>query len=570
LTNSLVGPQAIAQNPNNPLPVVYFQENFNSVTLGDSVNERLGFPRVTRVASDPDSAPILNVYSPTAPGWTVDNNFDNFGNFDLNYDPDASGFPSVGPPVGTIIGNTGMPNQGSADDGVDEWEGWSFVNKDFWVQAAGDQDRSLFTNGMGTVAVADPDEFDDLGAGRGGSYFNSGMSSAAINISGATTPLLTLNFDSSWRDESFDDDHTDNPILAAATEKSVNNQTAIIYATYNDSSNTRIVVPGGLWDSDSGDADPAVNRPASVTFKNDTPNENVSLTVPVVPGASEVTLTFALINGGNDWWWAVDNIDLSDQNSNNLYFEDFESVTLGPSVNERISTVPNKVTAVQTDTNTSPRPNSFTHTPPTGWTLDNSEIPTPPLGNNDDGVQEWEGWSFTTSEFWTFADKQRREEFTKGEGAFAVADGDEWDDLNNPDQGGSVLMKTVLESPEFSIPNGPQLYLRFDSSWRDEDANLAVITIDYGSGPVEILRWESDSASANFKDDAPNESILIPLTVPSGATTAKLAFRYEGGDDWWWAVDNIQVGSIPEPGVLSLGLLACATFAAARRRRAGC
>ena len=56
---------------------------------------------------------------------------------------------------------------GDPNYGVDEWEGWSFANKSFWI-FADDQGRSSFTNGVGTVAVADADEWDDLTTGCDG------------------------------------------------------------------------------------------------------------------------------------------------------------------------------------------------------------------------------------------------------------------------------------------------------------------------------------------------------------------------------------------------------------------
>ena len=160
----LAGGQASAQ-----LTSVLFTEDFESLagSLGDSVNERQGFPIVTRVATDTDSAPIPGAYSATGPaGWVVDNSLANY-----------QGSPT--------IGNAGVPGQGVADYGVDEWEGWGFANKDFWSEAAGDQDRSMFTNASGTIAVVDPDEYFDLDPADGetsgpsnpnhGGFYNSGL-----------------------------------------------------------------------------------------------------------------------------------------------------------------------------------------------------------------------------------------------------------------------------------------------------------------------------------------------------------------------------------------------------------
>ena len=59
---------------------------------------------------------------------------------------------------------------------------------------------------------------------------NTGLTTAAINVGAFAGQQITLDYDSSWRPESFDDAHTTNPALAGA---SVNNQTAIIYAAFN-------------------------------------------------------------------------------------------------------------------------------------------------------------------------------------------------------------------------------------------------------------------------------------------------------------------------------------------------
>ncbi len=167
-----------------------FQENFNGLTLGPSVNERqkVDVALSTALATDPNTQPRPNAFTHTGPaGWTVDNNFDNFGQTDLDNPNYLTGF---------IVGNTGVPNQGSAADGVDEWEGWSFANKDFWA-SVDDQSRSAFTSAVGNVAVADSDEYDDLGTGRGGGYMNTGMTTGNISVAAFAGSSINLDLDSS-------------------------------------------------------------------------------------------------------------------------------------------------------------------------------------------------------------------------------------------------------------------------------------------------------------------------------------------------------------------------------------
>ena len=44
------------------------------------------------------------------------------------------------------------------NDGVTEWAGWSFADKEWWTAAAGGQRREEYSLGSGTVLVADPDD----------------------------------------------------------------------------------------------------------------------------------------------------------------------------------------------------------------------------------------------------------------------------------------------------------------------------------------------------------------------------------------------------------------------------
>ena len=103
------------------------------------------------------------------------------------------------PPGGWSIDDSGVPGVGIPDqDGVTEWAGWSFADKDWWAEATGDQRRSEFTKASGTIAIADGDEWDDQPHAEG--YLDTFMS-WPVNISGAAAGSLELLFDSSWRPE---------------------------------------------------------------------------------------------------------------------------------------------------------------------------------------------------------------------------------------------------------------------------------------------------------------------------------------------------------------------------------
>jgi len=188
------------------------------------------------------------------------------------------------PPEGWTVDESGIPGIGmDATDGVTEWAGWAFADKAWWVEAAEDQDRSLFELGTGIVAVADPDEWDDaerLPIPIEADPYDTWLTTPEIKISSAEAGTLELKFDSSWRPE-FDDDY---------------HQTASITASY-DGAEPVVVL---LWESDE----------ASLNYHPYATNETVVVKLGNPEGAKKVVLTFGLYDAGNDWWWAIDNVEV--------------------------------------------------------------------------------------------------------------------------------------------------------------------------------------------------------------------------------------------------------------------
>lgn len=226
------------------------------------------------------------------------------------------------------------------------------------------------------------------------------------------------------------------------------------------------------------------------------------------------------------------------------FYEDFESLTLGPNVDEA-----------------SKGAEVWTKTPPAGWVVDDSKMPG--VGTDLDGRTEWAGWSFAKREWWITCDTQRREEFLLGTGTVMIADPDEWDDMAH--EKGFFESYVTTQNAAVTASTANTLVLAFDSSWRPEgfddggtgwpvgpegeniNNQTAIISASFNGGaPVEILRWDSNSDGPFFHDHAPNESVLIPINNPGNLTNLKLTFGMEkGANDWWWAVDNITVGTPP-------------------------
>ena len=236
-----------------------------------------------------------------------------------------------------------------------------------------------------------------------------------------------------------------------------------------------------------------------------------------------------------------------------VYFEDFDSVELGPPVDEL---------AVESEA-------AWTRTGPEGWTVDASGVP----GNSEDhvgyladededgfpdndGVSEWAGWSFADYSWWVqVAGDQSRSSFSLARNVVAVADPDEWDDKAHADGAANGWYKTFMTTPEIDVSGivAGTLFANFHSSWRPEfDGNYhqeGYILASYdGAEAVEVLTWVSDTGSPNYHDHNQNEVVILPLNNPDGATKLQLTFGMrEAGNDWWWAIDNlvINAGVVP-------------------------
>ncbi|WP_432135254.1 MULTISPECIES: phosphocholine-specific phospholipase C [unclassified Streptomyces] len=172
-------------------------------------------------------------------------------------------------PVGWTVTNAPDMPQGSR-----ELQGWTLMSKQFWFPAG--QNRPHFTRGLGVVAVADPDDWDDTGGPSGRGRFDSTLSSPSVDIPPGTS-TLHLSFDSHYRQES--------PQEAEVTV-----------------------------DFDSGDTVRLLHYSSAASGNSnhgrDQENLLVRLSCPVPAGATSARVNFRLFNAGNNWYWAIDHIRL--------------------------------------------------------------------------------------------------------------------------------------------------------------------------------------------------------------------------------------------------------------------
>lgn len=206
--------------------------------------------------------------------------------------------------LGLMCGAASAQRVNTDGIGVTEWEEWSFANKEWWAEVAGGQDRALFgpnSGASGTVAIVDPDEWDDRGApsfeSGGGLAYNSQLLTPTLSLAGVSPGSLTLEFASSWRPE--------------------NTQQASVQVFYDGVASEVL-----NWSSIAG-----------ANFKADAPDELVSISLPNAGSATSVRLAFNMFNAANDWWWAIDNVKVLGS-TGLLLNETFEGVTLGQPIDE--------------------------------------------------------------------------------------------------------------------------------------------------------------------------------------------------------------------------------------------
>ncbi|MCM2419377.1 phosphocholine-specific phospholipase C [Streptomyces sp. RKAG293] len=181
---------------------------------------------------------------------------------------DLLGWTAAAPAGWTVTNAAAMPQ------GTRELQGWTFMTKRFW--STGGQDRAGFTRGLGIVAVADPDDWDDTGAPSAKGRFDSTLASPAVAVpAGATT--LHLGFDSHYRQEAP--------------------QTATVTAVF-----------------DTGEERTLLTYSSAATGNDnagqDMEDRFVTRELAVPAGARSVTLKFRMFNAGNNWYWAIDHVRL--------------------------------------------------------------------------------------------------------------------------------------------------------------------------------------------------------------------------------------------------------------------
>jgi len=258
----------------NPVadPAIAFNDRY--VTLQNTSFNRDANSGVLANDQNPDAAPRVRLY------------YEDFENLPL--DPFSPGVSTKGD--GTDFAKNLPPGwertlgPSTPLTGPEEFTGWHVFDIDSWIAQQDDQSRSLFTRGgvgkNGQVLVADGDALDDFTSINPNKYTTL-ATTRPISLAGVLPNSLRLEFDSSYRPE------------GAGT------QFAKAEVTFDGGSTWNELL---FYDTD--------NTPGGVGSTART-NEHLVFDLDNPPNATSAQVRFSYLEAGNDWWWAIDNVEMT-------------------------------------------------------------------------------------------------------------------------------------------------------------------------------------------------------------------------------------------------------------------
>jgi|688.fasta_scaffold00009_169 hypothetical protein len=458
------------------------------------------------------------------------------------------------------------------------YNGWVAMDVNSWSLQQGNQGSSIAPTGRSrmklggnvnnTAMVADPDAWDDFPPAGKGNGFNSYFK-RTIDITGRDLSSLSLSFDWDFVTEdnqvgvvevSFDGGTNYAILFAIASKNLVGDPTWGTYAKTEDDL--------------SYSTNPGTD---TVELTQRTFMAGTDFTVP--PGATSMTVRFGCILSGNDWWFAVDNVELADVNGV-IDSEDFEGLTLLPFPDGGVGVPPGDGTDYSQSI--------------ANWTIDNDGFWDPLLKMyTRSNERAFDGWAALDSQSWSNQQGgQIRNEFfpnpaifPPGRNTILVADPDAHDDFDvelpsdHPDKSKKEFNSFIYRVYDVSGYDNTTIEVEMDWESRIESTqrSLVQVSFDCGATWTDLLDVDSDDATkltelrnaGYLYFDGTGDGIGVnnagdifstangpqswQFTNASGARPAKNGSKMilrlgciDAQNNWWFAVDNIKIEGTPQ------------------------
>lgn len=457
------------------------------------------------------------------------------------------------------------------------YNGWVALDVNSWSRQQGNQGSDTAPTGRSrmklggnvnnTAMVADPDAWDDFPPAGKGNGFNSYFK-RTIDITGRDLSSLALSFD--W------DFVTEDNQVGVVEVSFDGGPYAILFAIAS-----KDLVGDATWgtyakpDNDlSYSTNPGTD---TVELTQRTFVAGTDFTVP--PGATSITVRFGCVLSGNDWWFAVDNVELADVNGV-IDSEDFEGLTLLPFPDGGVGTPPGDGTDYSQNI--------------ANWSIDNDGFWNPLLKMyTRSNERAFDGWAAIDSQSWSNQQGgQIRNEFfpsptifPPGRNTILVADPDAHDDFDvelpsdHPDKSKKEFNSFIYRVYDVSGYDNTTIEVEMDWESRIESTQRALVQVSFDCGATwtDLLDVDSDDATkltelrnaGYLYFDGTGDGIGVnnagdifstangpqswQFTNASGARPAKNGSKMilrlgciDAQNNWWFAVDNIKIEGTPQ------------------------
>lgn len=145
------------------------------------------------------------------------------------------------------------------------------------------------------------------------------------------------------------------------------------------------------------------------------------------------------------------------------------------------------------------------------------------------GATPQDGWSISgRGQTWEFDNPGYRSMPTGGSNPFAIVDSNYYS---------HGQMNTMLVSPIVDLSGQTAPEITFDTAYYGAPkGESADVDLSINGGQTWTTVWHQDTANVTGH-------IQIPVIQAANQTSVKVRFHYTANNAWWWAVDNVFVGT---------------------------